>query len=252
MSRIWESGFVLSHKLTIPEGELPGVLSFFGLGSEEEPSRITDSPEAPLVRLLFGDDSYRNLLVKRLGVGTEVLCKLEQKHPILPPGWKSKPGDVDAVLIPKDPRLSLAIEVKRYKVILTSEGELTRSGLGEILGKATEQVRGLFSIGFHGVVLMILVPTYGASRKGGNALDHGPSDALFIQILEEINFRCLPPEAGLLFVTVEQPYETSFTSIGKVTACLVRAPQVREQATDLTERLVNALNAGWGQESLRE
>jgi len=240
------SEFVLSHTLTIKEGDLPGVLSFFDLRTEGNSPRITSSPEAPLVRLLFEEERYRNLLLKELGVEPEVIWELEQKRPILPAGWKSKPGDVDILLLPTDPRLSTAIEAKRYKVTLTPDGELAGSGLEDLIAKGAEQLRGLLSIGFHRVVFMILIPTDGAARQGGNALDHGPSDALFNQILNEINKRQLPEEAGVLIVTVEQPAEASFATLGKVTACLTRAPKAREQAIDLTERIVNALNLGWG------
>jgi hypothetical protein len=247
MSKLLESKFHLEHEITVPPGALPELITFFGTEAPMDSSRITTPPEAALVRALFDDAKFRSELLKNLDLGESTRYELEQRRqPVLPPGWKSKPGDVDVVLVPDDPRLAIGIEVKRHKVTLMTDGELTGADLEGLLEKGIEQTHGLIKVGFHRVVLMLVIPTDGAKSLSGNTLDRGPSDVVFKAILDEIERRKLSPDVGVLLVTMEQPTGRTFETLRKVSLCLARESMPRGQAHDLSERLANAVANGWG------
>lgn len=247
MSKSLGSRFHLEHKITVPPGEWPGVLTFFETEAPKDPSRITMPPEAALVRALFDDAWFRKDLLEALELRGSIRHGLEQKgHPVLPPGWNSKPGDVDVVLVPENPRQAVGIEVKRHKVTLRPDGELSGADLEGLLQKGIEQTHGLIKLGFHRVVLMLVIPTDGADSLSGNTLDRGPSNGVFKAILDGIEQRNLSADAGVLLVTVEQPTGLAFETLRKVSVCLARAPRPRVQSLELNERLANAVAAGWG------
>lgn len=247
MPKRLESIFRLEHEITVPSGEWPEVLTFFGIESSKENSRITMPKEAALVRALFDDAWFRNGILKVLDFDGGTRYELEQNgQPVLPPGWKSKPGDVDVILVPENPQTAVGIEVKRHKVTLTPAGELTGSDLEGLLQKGIQQTHGLIKMGFHRVALMLIIPTDGAESLAGNILDRGPSNELLDSILNELERRDLPEDAGVLLVTMEQPTGRAFDALKKVSVCLARAPVPRYQAPDLSERLANAVVAGWG------
>jgi len=147
------------------------------------------------------------------------------------------PGDIDAVIFPADRiEFATAFEFKRVKV--QAHTFLTRmpGKLGE-LKKGVRQANGLQRMGFHRIVLAVLVVTDGRERTKFSFIFRGASATILQDVDSAIDLSELHDDVGAFRLEIIQPLDRDITLSGGITGKAHRIGRTRQQSEQLTQAL---------------
>lgn len=189
--------------------------------------------EAEMLRWLFSKDSVRALLMEVLGFTSNAAHFLEVKSPFVFDPF-SKPGDIDFLACERDsPNFATVIEFKRIKV----RKEKVNKVIG--LGRITDQLDGLYSIGFCKSYLGIIAVVDGRHNTENNFAFRG-AEVSIIQNALDISSSSLPnDDVGVFYIEVVQTTAKPVNEAGMICAGIVRPARPRLQSGDLSQTMAN-------------
>ena len=204
---------------------------------------IATIPEKELVAHVLNDVHYRDTLFNIKGIHTKQARVLEQVE--LCQFRSNLTGDVDILVVPANqPELSTAIQVKRFKAVVTRDEQgVDDAAVGhpkrfhELMAKGVQQANESKRIGFAQVYLWIFIVIDTRARNNGWYTYDGPDSLLRSRIQQAISPVGLDPTVGLMEFEWIQPMDRPPFELSTHGGNLQKLAATTEQPAELTEWL---------------
>jgi hypothetical protein len=204
---------------------------------------IATIPEKELIGHVLNDVHYRDTLFNIKGMNTRsarVLEQIELRH------FRSDlNGELDIVVVPANqPELSTAIQVKRFKAVVSRDEQgFDDAQVGhpmrfkELMAKGVQQANETKSVGFAQVYLWIFIAIDTRARNNGWDTYEGPDSLLRSRIQQAISPVGLDPAVGLMEFEWVQPMDRPPFELSTHGGHLQKLAATTEQPAELTEWL---------------
>lgn len=204
---------------------------------------IATIPEKELVAHVLNDVPYRDTLFNIKGLHTKAARVLEQIE--LRQFRTDLTGDVDILVVPvNQPELSTAIQVKRFKAVVTRDEQgVDDAEVGhpkrfqELMAKGVQQANETKRIGFAQVYLWIFIAIDTRARNNGWYTYDGPDSLLRSRIQQAISPVALDPTVGLMEFEWVQPMDRPPFELSTHGGHVHKLAETAEQPAELTEWL---------------
>jgi hypothetical protein len=204
---------------------------------------IATIPEKELVACVLNDVHYRDTLFNIKGMrtkGARVLEQIELRH-----FRNDITGDIDILVVPaNEPELSTAIQVKRFKAVVTRDEQgVDAAAVGhpkrfqELMAKGVQQANETKRIGFAQVYLWIFIVIDTRARNNGWYTYDGADSLLRSRIEQAISPVGLDPTVGLMEFDWVQPMDRPPFELSTHGGHLRKLAETTCQPAELTEWL---------------
>lgn len=230
--------YIHSHTVTIKPGTTS--ITLFQDDAPYSSERIPNLKEEEIVSFILADQGKRQLFLSKItsqpGLFFEALPDRE-----LPNGVASTGGDIDLLIIENgDPSRAIAIEFKKVKIRVDSEGEQRVNNLGG-LSKLINQGNQRRSQGFYKSFICAIAVIDSAEFKTPNVIvkrtNSEPTERLYnLDSAEGIH-----PDVGIILIEVPQPTGASYRTLSGFGVCLLRLGTPQDQPSRITNDIYSLL-----------
>lgn len=246
MERVLTFHTVCYDRLRILPGEERPIYRAFDPDSPGDAPSVVSMTEEEMTKWICRTEITRKLLFDQFQVEGSSRVYLSVRDPIISDS-NTKPGDIDVLILPSDPRRAIAIEVKRVKVVaIDSEAGITdKKNKIQELGAGVSQVNALARMGFSQTYLAVLIQVDGRQRTSENLLFRGPLEETLRCVLDFPRRESLDERVGVVFLLVGQPSGKNLDQAAEFGVCVDHQPAIQEQPVGLNERLARLEMHDW-------
>ena len=223
-----------------PNQPLKDCYRLFVPNATGDGTTITEEHESEMIRLMFRDKDFRNLLLSELELLGEYQVLLEVGTPVARHGLI--PGDFDVILYNQaTPPYSIGIECKAVSVKSNKEGNEDKvTKLGKIR-RGVQQANGLRKDhNFHLSYLLVFAKVDAVAHKETNVFFSSASLQALHSVYDKVMNEPLHDDVGIVIVEIVQPTRKNFSEMGMVGVHVERLAKPCEQSEQLTNRITEA------------